>query len=71
MTRWRIGCVESERLPHPGVGRSRWSVELVRQRAGNPFTLELEACDEQGRLALPAAAPDRAIARGRAIAQAA
>ncbi|WEK45244.1 MAG: protein ImuA [Candidatus Andeanibacterium colombiense] len=71
MTRWRIGCVESERLPHPGVGRPRWSVELVRQRAGNPFTLELEACDEQGRLALPAAAPDRAVARGGAIAQAA
>ncbi|WP_322997435.1 hypothetical protein [Castellaniella sp.] len=71
MTRWRIGCVESERLPHPGVGRPRWSVELVRQRAGNPFTLELEACDEQDRLALPAAAPDRAVARGGAIAQAA
>lgn len=71
MTRWRIGCVESGRLPFPGVGRSRWSVELARQRAGNPFTLELEACDEQGRLALPAAAPDRATARGRAVAQAA
>jgi protein ImuA len=71
MTRWRIGCVESARLPFPGVGRSRWSVELARQRAGNPFTLELEACDEQGRLALPAAAPDRATARGRAAAQAA
>jgi len=71
MTRWRIGCVESARLPFPGVGRSRWSVELARQRAGNPFTLELEACDEQGRLALPAPAPDRAAARGRAVAQAA
>jgi protein ImuA len=71
MTRWRIGCVESARLPFPGVGRSRWSVELVRQRAGNPFTLELEACDEQGRLALPTAAPDRAVARGRAVATAA
>lgn len=71
MTRWRIGCVESARLPFPGVGRSRWSVELVRQRAGNPFTLELEACDEEGRLALPAATADRAAARGRAVAQAA
>ncbi|MES2272175.1 MAG: protein ImuA [Pseudomonadota bacterium] len=71
MTRWRIGCVESARLPFPGLGRSRWSVELARQRAGNPFSLELEACDEQGRLALPAAAPDRAAARGRAVAQAA
>lgn len=71
MTRWRIGCVESAPLPFPGVGRSRWSIELVRQRAGNPFTLELEACDEQGCLALPAAIADRAAARGRAVAQAA
>lgn len=71
MTRWRIGCVESAPLPHPGVGRPRWSVELVRQRAGNPFTIELEACDEQGCLALPAAASDRTAARGRAVAQAA
>lgn len=71
MTRWRIGCAESARLPHPGIGRPRWSVELVRQRAGNPFTLELEACDEQGRLALPAAAADRTTARRRAVAQAA
>lgn len=71
MTRWRIGCAESAPLPHSGVGRPRWSVELVRQRAGNPFTLELEACDEQGRLALPAAVAHRAAARRRAVAQAA
>lgn len=62
MTRWRVGCRASERLPHPGVGRGRWSVELVRQRNGNPFSLELEACDATGRLALPAAIADRAIA---------
>lgn len=71
MTRWRIGCAESSRLPHPGVGRPRWSVELVRQRAGNPFTLELEACDEQGRLAFPATVANRAATRRRAVAQAA
>ena len=29
MTRWRIGCLASERLPWPGVGRPRWQVELV------------------------------------------
>ncbi len=62
MTRWRIGCVSSAPLPWPGVGRARWSVELVRQRNGPPFSLELEACDDTGRLALPAAAPDRAVA---------
>jgi len=62
MTRWRVGCAPSERLPYAGVGRARWSVELVRQRNGNPFSLQLEACDDQGRLALPAATADRAVA---------
>lgn len=71
MTRWRIGCAPSAPLPHPGIGRARWLVELVRQRNGNPFSLELEACDDTGRLALPAATPDRAIATGRAAIQAA
>ncbi|WP_311269483.1 protein ImuA [Sphingobium sp. WCS2017Hpa-17] len=71
MTRWRIGCAPSAPLPHPGVGRARWLVELVRQRNGNPFSLELEACDDTGRLALPAAAPNRAVAMGGAAIQAA
>jgi protein ImuA len=65
-TRWRIGSLASTPLSTPGVGRGRWSVELVRQRGGAPFYLELEACDDQGRLALPAATRDRAIAAGRA-----
>lgn len=71
MTRWRIGCRPSTPLAVAGVGRARWSVELVRQRNGNPFSLELEACDDQGRLALPAAALDRAAAPGRAASHAA
>jgi protein ImuA len=71
MTRWRIGCASSAALPYPGVGRARWSVELVRQRGGNPFTLELEACDDTGRLALPAAIADRAVAAARAAPRAA
>jgi len=61
-TRWRIGCAPSVPLPHPGVGRSCWSVELVRQRGGNPFSLIVEACDGKGRLALFAPARDRAAA---------
>src|SRR3546814_3428592 len=48
-TRWRIGSLASAPLSMPGVGRGRWSVELVRQRGGPPFSLELEACDDQGR----------------------
>jgi protein ImuA len=71
MTRWRIGCVSSERLPYPGVGRARWSVELVRQRNGNPFSLELDACYDTGRLALPAAVAHRAAASAGAASQAA
>jgi protein ImuA len=66
MTRWRIGCRPSERLAMPGVGRGRWLVELTRQRGGNAFSLELEACDETGSLALPAAVANRAVAAGRA-----
>lgn len=71
MTRWRVGCASSARLPYPGVGRARWAVELVRQRNGNPFSLELDACDDQGRLALSAAALHRAPAQVRAASQAA
>jgi protein ImuA len=62
MTRWRIGCVPSAPLPAQGVGRACWSVELVRQRSGNPFSLVLEACDDTGRLALPAQPRHRAVA---------
>tara|TARA_B100000378_G_scaffold191493_2_gene155680 strand:- start:1047 stop:1841 length:795 start_codon:yes stop_codon:yes gene_type:complete len=69
MTRWRIGCAPSEPLLWPGVGRARWQVELVRQRNGAPFSLELEACDAQGRLALPAASGNRAAAPRRADAR--
>ena len=68
MTRWRIGTLPSTRLAVPGVGRGCWTVELVRQRGGPPFSLELEACDDQGRLALPAATRDRTASPGRAIA---
>ncbi|CAA9504743.1 MAG: Error-prone repair protein ImuA [uncultured Sphingomonadaceae bacterium] len=46
-------------------------VELARQRNGNPFPLTLEACDDQGRLALPADAADRGAAAGGAVARAA
>ena len=68
MTRWRIGCLPSGRLAAPGIGRGRWSVELARQRGGPPFSLELEACDDEGRLALPAATRDRTALPGGATA---
>jgi len=60
MTRWSIGTAPSTHLLHAGVGRAQWAIELVRQRGGNPFSLLVEACDDQGCLALPAAVADRA-----------
>jgi protein ImuA len=71
MTRWRIGSAPSTPLPAPGVGRGRWSVELVRQRGGNSFLSILEACDDTGRLALSAPIADRTAAAGGASSQAA
>ncbi|MBI0477030.1 protein ImuA [Sphingomonas sp. MA1305] len=70
-TRWRIACAPSGRLPAPGVGRGRWMVDLVRQRGGNPFSLLVEACDDTGRLALPAGAQHRAATAAGAAARAA
>jgi protein ImuA len=71
-TRWRIGSVPSGSLGVPGVGRARWSVELVRQRGGHPFSTIVEGCDATGRLALPADVRDRATeADGASIQRAA
>jgi protein ImuA len=52
-TRWRIMTLPSTPLPVPGVARARWLVELMRCRAGESANFEVEACDVQGRLALP------------------
>jgi protein ImuA len=58
-TRWRIASVPSERLGVAGVARARWSIEVTRQRGGEPFSLIVEGCDETGRLAVPAALSHR------------
>jgi protein ImuA len=59
-TRWRVGCAPSAKLPVAGVGRSRWQVDLVRQRGGEAHSWQLESCDAHGRLAVPAPSRDRA-----------
>jgi protein ImuA len=59
-TRWRVGSAPSARLRVAGVGRSRWLVELARQRGGEPFSLIVEGSDGTGRLAVPAALGHRA-----------
>lgn len=61
ITRWRVSALPSEALPVPGVGRHRWLVELIRARAGESADFELEACDDTGRLALPAKLVDRPV----------
>jgi len=62
VTRWRVSALPSKPLPVPGVGRPRWLVELIRSRAGECADFVLEACDEKGRLALPADLADRSVA---------
>ena len=61
-TRWRVSVLPSSPLPVPGVGRHRWLVELIRARAGESADFELEACDDTGRLAVPADLADRSLA---------
>jgi protein ImuA len=61
-TRWRLACAPSEPLPTAGIGRPRWSVELVRQRGGPAHHWILEGTDEAGRLAFPAAPQHRTAA---------
>jgi protein ImuA len=59
MTRWRITAAPSSPLPVPGIGRARWRLELVRVRGGEGAVWEVEACDAQGRLAVPSDLADR------------
>lgn len=61
-TRWRVTSLPSSPLPAPGVGRPRWFIELIRCRSGDCAEFSLEACDEKGRLALPAELADRSVA---------
>lgn len=70
-TRWRIGSAPSARTDMPGVGCARWIVELVRQRNGPSFSTTVEACDEQGRVALPTPPSNRATASDEAVTRAA
>lgn len=53
-TRWRVTALPSAPLPVQGIGRARWHIELIRCRAGDSADFEVEACDEEGYLALSA-----------------
>jgi protein ImuA len=53
-TRWRVSALPSTPLPVASVGRARWRFELIRCRRGKSAEFEVEACDTQGGLQLPA-----------------
>lgn len=63
VTRWRIATAPSSPLPVAGIGRSRWAVELVRQKGGPGGAWLLEGCDDTGRCAVPAGVGGRAVGR--------
>jgi hypothetical protein len=71
VTRWRVSALPSHPLPVPGIGRARWRLELVRCRGGESACFEVEACDAQGRLALPSdlvhGSGQKAIGRRRTV----
>lgn len=72
VTRWRISVLPSAPLPVPGIGRPRWRLELVRCRAREGASFEVEACDDKGRIALFSEMADRSPQKeiGRRIAAA-
>ena len=72
VTRWRISVLPSAPLPVPGIGRPRWRLDLVRCRAGEGASFEVEACDDKGRIALFSEMADRSPQKeiGRRIAAA-
>ncbi len=53
-SRWCVTPMPSAPLPVPGIGRARWQVDLSRCRNAGAKTWMMEACDAQGRLAVPA-----------------
>lgn len=64
-TRWRVSVLPSQELPVPGIGRSRWFLELMRSRAGECAEFYVGACDDKGRIHLSSGSPDRQDQTGR------
>jgi protein ImuA len=63
VTRWRITALPSKPpRGEPGVGPSRWRVELLRCRGGEPRCWEMEMPDATDHVSLAAALADRPAA---------
>jgi protein ImuA len=61
VTRWRISSLPSLELASPGIGRSRWRLDLLRCRGAEPSSWIVSACDEKGRLAIPSDVANRPV----------
>ncbi|WP_183567350.1 ImuA family protein [Methylorubrum rhodinum] len=64
-TRWRVSPAPSDTDNPRHLGRPRWRLDLQRCRGGAPGSWIVEACDAQGRLAVPALLADRPAAPER------
>ena len=53
-TKWRVTEIPTEDLPVNGVARARWALELMRVQGAECADFIVDACDEQGFVALPA-----------------
>ncbi|MFE8874169.1 ImuA family protein [Acetobacter persici] len=49
-TRWRVSLLPSAPLPVPGIGDSRWLLELIRTRSGESADFEVEVRNGQAAL---------------------
>lgn len=58
-SRWRISPMPSPPCDDDALGRACWRVELLRCRGAAPHSWLLEACDAEGRCALPTNIPHR------------
>lgn len=69
VTRWRIAALPGDLVPsEPGIGRSRWRVELLRCRGGVPASWDVEASDATGLVSLSTILADRSAAAQKRIA---
>lgn len=62
-TRWRVSPLPSDPLPVPGIGRTRWQLELIRVKAGECADFEVEACDGKGYVRVPSNTVDRPFSK--------
>ena len=61
MTRWRISSLPSGELTSPGLGPSRWRVDLLRCSGAEASSWIVGACDEKGRLSIHADIADGSL----------